>query len=139
MSARFGRFSYGALITNSTDIHRNRSRTKAMDSSIHSKDNYRSRSCNRTTDKCTMDSHTNPACNSYFQNKYMHMTFLFSTSPSYMRRSPSFDQSLLSQSLTASSIAPLRFPFLPPSLITIAKGCQALLHIGAKHDISLYI
>jgi hypothetical protein len=41
--------------------------------------------------------------------------------PCYVRRSSNFDQSLPSQSLTASSIAPLRVPFLPPSLSTIAN------------------
>ena len=118
VSAWFGLFSFGALFTSSTGIRRIRSRTRARNSSTHSMGNYRNRSCNRTTDKRMMDSHTNSVRNSCSQ--CMYMTFLFSTSPSYTRTSD-FDQSLPSQSLTASSTAPLRFPFLPPSLITIAN------------------
>jgi hypothetical protein len=78
ISARSNRFSYFALVTNSTGIHRSRSRTKARNSSTHSMDNCTSRSCNRMADKRKMDSHTNPVRNSCSQNKHMYMTFLSS-------------------------------------------------------------
>jgi len=70
ISARSSRFSFDALITNSTDnhtnpvhnsycskdIHTNRSRNRTKDN--HTTDNH-------TTDNNTTDNHTNPVHNSY--------------------------------------------------------------------------
>jgi len=58
VGVRSSRFSFDGLITNSTDIHWNRSRTKVRNSSVHSMDNCMDYCYSHLMDSRTMDART---------------------------------------------------------------------------------